>query len=40
MCRRKLVDLLVEERTENIDQTKLVNITVKDMKITVDALLM
>ena len=40
MCRKKLIDLLVEERTENIDQTILVNITVKDMKITVDALLM
>ena len=30
MCRKKLVDLLLEECTENIDETKLVNITVKN----------
>ena len=29
-CRRKLVDPLVEECTENIDGTKLVNITVEN----------
>ena len=30
MCRKKLVDLLLEECTENIDETILVNITVKN----------
>ena len=30
MCRKKLVDPLVEEYTENIDETKLGNITVKN----------
>ena len=29
-CRKKLVDPLIEECTENIDETKLVNITVKN----------
>ena len=29
-CRKKLIDPLVEECTENIDETKLVNITVKN----------
>ena len=29
-CRKKLVDLLVEECTENIEETKLVNITVEN----------
>ena len=29
-CRKKLVDRLVEECTENIDETKLVNITVEN----------
>ena len=29
-CRKKLVDPLVEECTENIDETKLVNITVEN----------
>ena len=29
-CRKKLLDPLVEECTENIDETKLVNITVKN----------
>ena len=29
-CRKKLVDPLVEECTKNIDETKLVNITVKN----------
>ena len=38
-CRKKLVDPLVEEYTENIDETKLVNITV-ETRVTVDALLM
>ena len=28
-CRKKLIDSLVEECTENIDETKLVNITVE-----------
>ena len=31
-CRKKLVDPLTEERTENIDETKLVKITVKNKK--------
>ena len=30
MCRKKLVDPLVEEFTQNIDETKLVNITVEN----------
>ena len=30
MCRKKLVDSLVEECTKNIDETKLVNITVEN----------
>ena len=38
-CRKKLVDPLAEECTENIDDTKLVNITV-EIRVTVDALLM
>ena len=38
-CRKKLLDPLVEECTENIDETKLVNITV-EIKIIVDAILM
>ena len=29
-CRKKLIDPLVEECTENIDETKLVNITVEN----------
>ena len=29
-CRKKLLDLLVEECTDNIDEKKLVNITVKN----------
>ena len=29
-CRKKLIDPLFEECTENIDETKLVNITVKN----------
>ena len=29
-CRKKLIDPLVEESTENIDETKLVNITVEN----------
>ena len=29
-CKKKLVDLLIEECTENIDETKLVNITIAE----------
>ena len=29
-CRKKLIDSLVEECTKNIDETKLVNITVEN----------
>ena len=29
-CRKKIIDPLVEESTENIDETKLVNITVEN----------
>ena len=29
-CRKRLIDPLAEERTENIDETKLVNITVEN----------
>ena len=29
-CRKKLIDPLVDEHTENIDETKLLNITIKN----------
>ena len=39
-CRKKLADPLVEECTENIDETKLVKKTLDKMKIKINAVLM